>query len=99
MRVYVHGFRAHNEIRRLILAMQSFYGTKNIVNGYINDNLQRFRLGLAQKKSIDQVEKEWSQGMMESLGYTYVEASGSPKGTWNNVKVHWYKDEKDALNG
>lgn len=97
--VYVYGFRAHNEIRRLISAMQLFYGTKNIINGYINDNLQRFRLSLAQNKSIDQIEKEWSQRMMESLGYKYVEASGSPKGTWNSVKVHWFKDKKDALNG
>ena len=99
MRIYVQGFHAHNELRRLITSMQGFYGTKNIVNSYINDNLQRFRLGMAQKKSVDQVEKEWSRGMMESLGYKYVEASGSPKGTWHSVKVHWFKDQKDALNG
>ncbi len=99
MRVYVSGFRAQNEIRRLITFMQSFYGTKNIINSYINDNLQRFKMGIAAKKTVDQIEKEWSQGMMERLGYQYVEASGSPKGTWINVKVHWFKDMKDAFNG
>lgn len=98
-RVYVDGFRAHNEIRRLILSMQSFYGTKNIINSYINDNLRRFKLGIASNKSVDQIEKGWSQGLMESLGYNYVEASGSPKGTWQHVKVHWFKDPEDALNG
>lgn len=98
-RVYIREFRAHNELRRLISTMESFYGTQNIVNSYINDNLHRFRLGLAQKKSIDQIEKAWSKGMMESLGYKHVEASLSPKGTCNSVKVHWYKDKKDSLNG
>jgi len=56
-------------------------------------------MGIAQNKSVDQIEKEWSRGMMESLGYQHVEASGFPKGTWNSVKVHWFKDVKDALNG
>ena len=98
-RIYVSGFRAHNEIRRLITAMEAHYGTQNVVNSYINDNLQRFKMGIAKKKTPEQIEKSWSQGMMESLGYKYVEASGSPKGTWNSVKVHWFKDPKDALNG
>jgi hypothetical protein len=99
LRIYVNGFRAHNEIRRLVIAMQTYYGTRNIVNSYIKDNLQRFKLGIASKKTPAQIEKAWSQGLMESLGYMNVEASGSPKGTWNNVKVHWFKDNKDALNG
>lgn len=41
-RVYVKGFYAHEEIRKLILAMERIYGTRNIVNSYINDNLLRF---------------------------------------------------------
>ena len=99
MRIYVQGFRAHNEIRKLILAMQSFYGTRNIVNSYINDNLQRFKMGLAAKKTVDQIEKEWSKGLMESLGYNHVEASGFQKNRLDSVKVHWYKSAGDALNG
>ena len=99
MRVYVSGFYAHEEIKRLITTMEGHYGTRNVLNSYINDNLQRFKMGIAQKKTVDQVEKAWSKGMMESLGYQHVEASGLHKETWNSVKVHWFKDVKDALNG
>ena len=99
MRVYVSSFRAHHEIRRMIVAMQDYYGTSNIVNSYINDNLHRFRTGVATNRTPQQVEKAWSKGMMESLGYNYVEASGAPTGTWNAVKVHWYKHQKDAVYG
>jgi len=99
MRVYVSSFRAHHEIRRMIVAMQAHYGTSNIVNGYINDNLQRFKIGIAAKKSPQQIEKQWSKGMMESLGYKYIEAFGAPKGTWDSVKVHWFKNQKDAIDG
>lgn len=99
MRIYVSSFRAHNEIRRLITAMQAYYGTQNIINGYIKDNLERFKMGIMARKTPDQIEKDWSQGMMESLGYKYVEAMGSPKGTWKTVKIHWYKEQKDSING
>ena len=98
MRVYVSSFRAHNEIRRLVSSMQAYYGTRNVVNSYINDNLKRFKIGVASKKSYEQIEKEWSRGLMESMGYSNVEASVSLNHANDSVKVHWYKDLKDALN-
>lgn len=37
---------------------------------------------------------------MESLGYNYVEASAFNKDTtYENVKVHWFKNKKDSLSG
>ena len=97
IRVYVSSFRAHNELRRLILAMERVYGTSNIVNKYINDNKLRFQLGIKANKSPEQIEKEWSQGLMESLGYHHVEAAdtGYPKGTWKEIDVHWCKNAQD----
>ncbi len=98
-RVYVAGFRAHEELRKMIKAMEGIYGTKNVVNTYINDNLMRFQTGIMQNKTPDQIEKQWSKGLMESMGYHYVEASdiGYPKGTWKGVASHWYKNQEDAL--
>lgn len=94
-RVYVAGFRASNEIRRLILAMERATGASHILNSYINDNLLRFQTGILARKTPEQIEKEWSQGMMEGLGYYYVEGfdHGIPKGKWNDVQVHWCKDK------
>ncbi len=98
-RVYVSGFKAHDELRKMINAMENIYGTKNIVNTYINDNLMRFQTGIMQKKTPQQIEKQWSQGLMESMGYKYVEASdvGYPKGSWKGVASHWHKNPEDAL--
>jgi hypothetical protein len=79
-RVYVHGFYAHEELRKLIVAMEGAYGASNIFNTYINDNLARFQLGIQAGKDPQKIEKEWSMGLMESLGYKHVEAFGLPKG-------------------
>ncbi|MGD8939521.1 MAG: hypothetical protein PVJ72_09080 [Gammaproteobacteria bacterium] len=100
-RVYVRDFRAHTEIKKLILAMESVYGTKNIVNSYINDNLLRFQNGIRAKNTPQEIEKAWSRGMMESLGYSYVEAfdTSHPTGNWNGVSVHWCKMEQDLRGG
>lgn len=97
IRVYVKDFRAHAEIRKLILTMERFHATSNIVNSYINDNLLRFQEGIKAGKTPQQIEKEWSKGMMESLGYHYVEAFevGRETGTWQGVSVHWCKKEQD----
>lgn len=97
IRVYVHGFRAREEIRRLILAMERFYGTSNIVNKYIKDNLFHFRAGINMKKTPQEIEKAWSQGLMESIGYNHVEAkdTGLSEGSWNDVTVHWCKKQHD----
>lgn len=100
-RVYFQGFRADKELRKLIVAMQDHCGTKNILNSYIADNLQRFQTGIMQKKTPGQIEREWSKGMMESLGYKHVEAfdDGYPKGNWKGVQVHWCKNEEDLRGG
>ena len=97
VRVYVQGFYAHEEIRRLINAMERVHGTTNIFNKYINDNLLRFQLGVQLGKTPEQIEKAWSHGMMESLGYGHVEVfdTGFPKGGWNGVSVHWCKFKTD----
>ena len=97
MRIYVNGFRARDELRRLIVSMESIYGTSNIVNKYIKDNLFRVQSGIKAGKSIQDIEKTWSQGLMESLGYNYVEGFdiGFPKGTWEEVEVHWCKNRRD----
>ena len=97
VRVYVNGFWARDEIRKMILAMEGVYGTKNIVNKYINDNLLRFQLGIKTRKTPQKIEHEWSQGLMEKLGYLYVEAfdTGYPKGGWREVAVHWCKRKQD----
>jgi hypothetical protein len=96
-RIFVRDFFAHNEIKKMILAMEGFYGTTNIYNSYINDNLARVRNGLKAGKSIDAIEKEWSKGMMESIGYRRAEAlqvQGEPD-TWSKIMVHWCKHEQD----
>jgi len=97
IRVYVHNFRASDEIRKLIIAMEDVYGTSNVLNTYINDNWERFRMGIRAKKSPSEIEKAWSLNLMESLGYQYVEAfdTGFPKGNWDKIKVHWCKKEQD----
>lgn len=96
-RIYVQDFRAHDEIKKLIVAMEQIYGTKNIVNTYINDNLLRFQNGLRANQSPQAIEKNWSKGMMELLGYNFVEAfdTGHPEGNWSGVSVHWCKLEQD----
>ncbi len=101
IRVYVDGFRANDEIRKLIATMEGIYGTSNILNQYIEDNFRRFQGGILAKKTPTQIEKAWSQNLMESLGYHYVEAfdTGFPKGKWDKVKVHWCKKEQDLRDG
>ncbi|TPD49614.1 MAG: hypothetical protein C9355_15105 [Thalassolituus maritimus] len=77
--------------------MQKLYGTSNIVNSYINDNLARFRAGVNAGRTPEEIELAWSKGLMESLGYKHVEAfdTGMPKGSWNGVSVHWCKSPGD----
>lgn len=98
-RIYVQDFHAHHELRTMIERMEQRFGTKNIVNKYINDNLLRIQTGITQGKTAIEIEKNWSKGMMESLGYNYVEAldTGAKKGAWHNVTVHWHKLEQDKL--
>ncbi|MBI3562621.1 MAG: hypothetical protein HY080_12990 [Gammaproteobacteria bacterium] len=86
-----------NELQKLILAMEGEYGTSNILNSYINDNLFRFQSGIRSKKTPRDIEKAWSHGLMEGLGYQHVEAfdTGHPKGDWKEVKVHWCKRKQD----
>jgi len=101
IRVYVRDFRASDEIRKMIKAMESFYGTSNIFNSYINDNALRFKMGIKTKKSPQQIEKQWSKGLMESLGYHHIEAfdESTLKGSWEKIKVHWCKKETDLRGG
>jgi hypothetical protein len=96
-RIYVHGFHAHEELRKLIFAMEGAHGTSNIYNKYINDNLIRYRQGIRAGKTPEEIEKAWSKGMMESLGYNCVEAfdTGHPKGNWQEVHAHWCKKKQD----
>lgn len=77
--------------------MEGEYGTSNILNSYINDNLFRFQSGIRSKKTPRDIEKAWSHGLMEGLGYQHVEAfdTGHPKGDWKEVKVHWCKRKQD----
>lgn len=77
--------------------MESVYGTTNILNTYINDNLVRFQMGIKAGKAPQEIEKVWSRGLMESLGYRFVEANDTdgPKGNWNGVAVHWCKYQRD----
>ncbi|MGH1486967.1 MAG: hypothetical protein ACRBCI_12165 [Cellvibrionaceae bacterium] len=98
-RVYVHGFKASDEIKQMIKAMESRYPVKNILNTYILDNLTRIKLAVKTGKDPQEVERRWSNGMMEHLGYRHVEVidTGAPKGSWHEVKSHWYKLEKDAV--
>lgn len=100
-RIYVQNFRANDEIRRLILAMEAKYHTKNIVNSYINDNLSRFQAGIRANKTSQQIEKEKFGSMMENLGYRHVEAhdKGYPQGSWKELAVHWCKLEQDLCGG
>lgn len=96
-RIYVRDFFAHTEIKRMVLAMEGYYGTTNIYNSYINDNLARVRNGIRTGKSIEAIEKEWSKGMMESIGYRRAEAlqvQGEPD-TWSKIMVHWCKHDHD----
>ena len=68
---------------------------------YINDNLLRFQAGIRAGKTPQQIAKDKSMGMMESLGYTHVEAhdKGYPSGSWKEVAVHWCKLEQDLCGG
>ena len=98
-RVYVQGFHAHEEIRKMLVKMNTYYGVRHIVNKYINDNLARFKAGVLAGKSPEMIEREWSRGMMESLGYSCVEAidTSQPKGKWNGVDVHWFKNKNETI--
>jgi len=97
LRTYVNCFRANDELRKLITAMENAHGTSNIVNKYINDNKARFIQGINAKMTPQEIEKKWSQGLMESLGYQHVEAFdvGYPKGSWKEIEVHWCKKKED----
>ncbi len=97
LRIYVKEFWANDEIKKLIFAMEGVYGTTNILNSYINDNLLRFQMGIRIGKTPQEIEKKWSNGLIESLGYRFVEAfdSGNTKGSWLEVKSHWCKHAKD----
>lgn len=77
--------------------MEATFGVTNVLNSYINDNLLRFRMGVQTGKTPQTIEKAWSKGMMESLGYHHVEAfdMGKPQGSWKEVKVHWCKKKQD----
>jgi len=98
-RIYVSGFHAHDELQKMIQRMEQRFGTKNIINTYINDNLLRLQIGVRVGKTPAEIEKKWSKGMMEQLGYKYVEAldTGPKKGAWHSAKVHWHKLKLDAL--
>ncbi len=98
-RVYVHGFRAHKEIEQMIKKMEQLYSTSNIVNKYINDNLTRVKHGIKCGRKPEQIEKNWSRGMMERLGYRHVELidTGRPQGEWNNATSHWFKHHFDRV--
>lgn len=98
-RVYISGFRAHDEIQKMLTIMNSHYAARHVVNEYILDNLSRFKAGLLTKKTPEEIEREWSHGMMESMGYPYVEAidRGLPKGAWNGVEVHWYMNKHESM--
>jgi len=91
-RVYVNGFYAHNEIRRMIQKMEPRFGFKNILNTYIYDNELRVKLGLTQNRTPEEIEKEWSRGLMESLGYENVELVMDRK-----IQSHWFKNKRDSL--
>jgi hypothetical protein len=43
------------------------------------------------------IETEWSRGMMESIGFRFVEGFdvGQPKGDWSEVSVHWARLEQN----
>ena len=100
-RIYVQNFRAHSELKRLIMAMEGFHGTQNILNGYINDNLVRFHSGIRAGRTVTDIELAWSKGLMENLGYRFVEAlgQGSNPCDWHKTEVHWCKQERDLIGG
>lgn len=54
-------------------------------------------MGIRTGKTVDEIEKSWSRGLMESLSYNFVEAEGRPNKTWQNVYVHWHKMKKDKI--
>ncbi len=100
-RIYVKDFRAHSEFKRLIMAMEGFHGTQNIVNSYINDNLARFQAGIRAGQSVTGIESAWSRGLMENLGYRHVEALGNGQhpADWHKTEIHWCKQERDLIGG
>jgi hypothetical protein len=99
MRVYVHEFRLQKEIPVMIKKMEERYNTSHCYNKYVNDNLQRLQTGIKQGKSPEQLELIKSNGMMESLGYTYVDVldRGNPKGEWRDIYVHWCKSKNQRI--
>ncbi len=100
-RIYVENFFAHAEIKKLIQTLEDKYGTGNVFNSYINDNLKRFQQGIQSQKTPTQIETDWSRGMMESLGFRHVEAfdKGYPAGKWYEVAVHWTKLAQNLRGG
>lgn len=100
-RIYVQDFRANDEIRKLIVAMEAKYHARNIVNTYINDNLLRFQAGIRAGKTPTQIENEKFGDIMSNLGYGHVEAfdKGYPTGNWKEVAIHWCKLGQDLCGG
>ena len=91
-RVYLNGFYAHDEIKKMIQKMEPRFGFRNVLNSYIHDNEMRVKLGLALKKSGERIERDWSRGLMEGLGYQNVELIVGRK-----IESHWFKDKKDSM--
>jgi hypothetical protein len=83
----------------MLTIMHVTHALRHVANSYINDNLARFKAGLLANKTAEQIERNWSQGLMESLGYHHVEAfdRGLPKGKWNKVEVHWIKTPHESM--
>ena len=55
--MYVQDFYAHRELQTMIGRMEQRFGTKNIVNKYINDNLLRIQLGVKRGKAPEALER------------------------------------------
>jgi len=76
--------------------MEGVHGTGNINNKYTNDNLLHFQLGIKSKK-LQQIDKEWSNGLMEGLSCQHVEAFDIdyPKRKWKEIEIHLCKKKQD----
>jgi hypothetical protein len=88
--VYVHEFRLQNEVPKMLKKMEAHFQTTNTYCSYILDNLQRVKHGINQGKTPEEIERINSDGLMESLGYKYVDVldRGNPKGQWREIDVH-----------
>jgi hypothetical protein len=95
-RVYVREFRAREELKTMIREMESMTGVRNIFNSYINDNFNRIKHGVEAGKNAVDLEKEWSKGLFEGLGYRHCEVDlVGDGGQIMDVNSHWCKDEHD----